>query len=202
VRRGTPLVVVLVLLALGGCATPRPFTEEFFAPLRVRRAAVPATPIAVFAFADLRGLEDPTTVVRYEQADGRSRVEQATVPVGVGIARAFARALTARGYTVASTSATRYVPGGAAPAPIVVTGRVSDFGVSIVRAGLLGASQSRAACRLTVDVWDTATGRRISERTYQAGTEGAMMPSEPFLVLASLLADVVEQAVSDITLPR
>jgi hypothetical protein len=202
VRRGAAFVAFLALLALGSCATPRPFTEEFYAPLRVRRAAVPATPIAVFAFADLRGLEDPTIVVRVEHADGSSRVEQATAPVGVGIARAFARGLAERGYTVVSTSTTRYVPGVAAPAPIVVTGRVSDFGVSIVRGGLLGASQSRAACRLTVDVWDTATGRRLSERTYQAGTEGAMMPSEPFLVLASLLADAVEHAVGDITLPR
>jgi hypothetical protein len=195
--RGALVAGVLGLIALGGCVLPpQPFTEEFYEPLRVRRAAIPATPVTVFAFVDERPGNEPTVVVRYEPLDGPARVERATVPVGQGVARAFVRGLAARGYTVTDASARRFTPGDAAPAQISVTGRVADFGVHITRAGWVSGWESRVGCRLIVDVWEGTTLRK-SGRMYQQGAQGGMMPAEPLAILAQALADVVAQAVAD-----
>jgi hypothetical protein len=196
------LLVVVTLGALAACATPpRPFTDEFYTPLRVRRDAAARTPVAVFGFADERPDTDPTLVVRYEPLDGRPRVERSTAPVGEGVARAFVRGLQARGFTVADATTRRYAPGEPAPARIV-TGRVAEFGVRIARTGFLGGYQHRVACRVAVDVYEPTTGRRLAERSYQRVVEGAMMPAEPLSILSRALADVVEQAVADPELLR
>jgi hypothetical protein len=197
VNRRLALLACAALLALGGCVSPpRPFTEEFYAGLRVPRGKGPATAVAVFAFADERE-GDPHVVLRYEPADARPKVERATVPVGPGVARAFARGLADRGFTVTDVTARRWEPGTPAPAPLVVTGRVADFGVRIDRVGIVGGWHTRAACRVIVEVWDAAANRRVSERTYQRVTEGAMLAGEPLFALAHVLAEVVEQAVTD-----
>lgn len=195
--RRTLVAGVLSLIALGGCTLPpQPFMDEFYEPLRVRRASIPATPVTVFAFVDERPGNEPTVVVRYEPLDGPARVERATAPVGTGVARAFARGLTARGYTVTDATTRRFTPDGAPPGQISVTGRVADFGVRIARTGMVSGWESRVGCRVIVDVWEGATLRK-SGRMYQHGAQGGMSVTEPLAILAQALADVVAQAVSD-----
>ena len=196
------LAVVAAMLLAGCVAPPRPFTEEFYAPLRVRRDTTVNSTVAVFAFADDRPDTEPRVVLVYEPYDDRPRVERSTISVGEGVAGAFARGLQGRGFTVVDATKRAYETGVMPNARVIVTGRVAEFGAKLARTGFFSGYQQHVGIRVAVDVHDPATGRRLIERTYQRVVEGAMTPAEPLIILARVLADVVEQAVGDPELVR
>lgn len=191
------LSAVAAILVAGCVAPPRPFTEEFYAPLRVRRDATIDSTVAVFAFADERPESEPTVILVYEPYNDRPRVERSTTTVGEGVARAFARGLHARGFSVVDATRRPYQAGATPNARAIVTGRVAEFGAKLARTGFISGYQQHVGIRLAVDVHDAATGRRLTERTYQRVVEGAMTPAEPLMILSRVLADVVEQAIAD-----
>jgi hypothetical protein len=196
-------VLLMALLLTTACATPpRPFTDEFYGPLHVRASAAAALPVIVYAFTDVRAVADPTVVVRYERETGDAATTHATAPVGQGVARAFVRGLAARGYRVTDETARELIPQASGPGPAVITGRVAEFDAHTVRTGLITADRTRVGARVTLAVYDPATGRRVFERDYARVVQGAMAPTEPLGVLSRALADVVEQAVSDADLLR
>lgn len=195
VMRRLGIVTLFVLVA--GCSVPRPFTDEFYAPARIRRGAVTGGPVAVVGFADERGT-DPGVVFTLDRDPEPPRVERASVPVGEGVARAFARGLRARGFDVVDAANRRWSAGAPAPAPLVLSGRVSDFGITMSKTGFLGAgTRQRLGCRVTLELLD-AGGRRLWQREYTRVVEGDMLIGEPFPMLARALADVVEDAVPDV----
>ena len=192
------LLAVVTAALVGGCVVPpRPFTEEFYAPLRVRRDPTVDATVAVFAFTDDRPEMEPRVILVYEPYDERPRVERSTLAVGEGVARAFARGLHARGFTVVDATKRAYEASAVPSARAIVTGRVAEFGVRMARTGFISGYQQHVGIRVAVDVHDAATGRRLTERTYQRVVEGAMKPAEPLMILSRVLADVVEQAVAD-----
>ncbi|MBI2202354.1 MAG: hypothetical protein HYU41_00610 [Candidatus Rokubacteria bacterium] len=192
------LIAVAALAA--GCAVPQPFTDEFYAPMRVRAGATGA--VVVRAFTDQRPGGAPSVVFEYDTPSGERRIGRATAPVGEGVAQAFVRGLSARGFQVTDETkrAAGAAPGAAARA--IVTGRVAEFGVTMARSSLVTGSRQRVGCRVTVEVRDATGARRLWERDYQRVVEGAMDIHEPFHLLARALADVVEQAVADPELLR
>ncbi|MBI1734923.1 MAG: hypothetical protein HYR51_07095, partial [Candidatus Rokubacteria bacterium] len=185
------IVLALVAALVAACATPpRPFTDEFYEPIRVR-AGADAAPVAVFGFVDERRNTEPTVVLHYETERDLPRVDRATRPVADGVAHAFARGLRARGFTVTDATSRRYVEGQGPPGRAVVTGRVTEFGARVERSGtILQSSRQRVGCRVVLEVRDAPGGRRLFERSYSRVVEGAMMPSEPMAILARALADV------------
>ena len=191
------LVLAALALAVIGCSLPpRPFTDEFYAPIRVR-AGADASPVAVFAFADERRIAEPTIVLEYETERDVPQAQHATRPVSAGVAHAFVRGLRARGFTVTDATDRPYVGDHGPAGRAVVTGRVTEFGARVTRTGtILQTSQQRVGCTVVTEVRD-GSGRRVIERPYSRVIEGAMMPVEPLAALSRALADVVEQAVTD-----
>lgn len=196
------LALLVVTLASACVSPPRPFTEAFYTPAHVRRDAAAAVAIAVYAFANERPGGDAAPVFRYESNVEDRRAIPATVPVGRGVARAFARGFEARGFQVTDATSRDYRREGSARERAAVTGRVQEFDAHVVRQSWLGGDRQHVGCRVTLEVYDTARGRRIFERSYARVVEGAMMPAEPLTVLSQALADVVEQAVTDAELLR
>jgi hypothetical protein len=193
--RARPALGALALL-VAACASPRPFTDEFYEPIRVRAGGERAA-VAVFAFTDERRVPEPTIVLEYLTERDRPRADRATRPVAAGVAHAFVRGLRARGFTVTDATDQAYVEGQGPSGPAAVTGRVTEFGALVTRTGtVVHASQQRVGCTVAVDVRDAA-GRTRLQRTYSRVVEGAMLPAEPLAILARALADVVEQAATD-----
>ena len=195
---------LLFLLALGlvvACGTPpRPFTAAWEAPLHVRADTNAALPVTVYAFADARPGDDKRRVLRYDTTEDPAAVH-ATVPVGQGVARMFARGLTARGFRVTDMTTRDYAKPGASER-VAIAGRVTEFDARIERRNILGSTRQHAGCRVTLEAYEAASGRRVFEKTYMRVAEGAMSVTEPLQFLARALADVVEQAVTDPDLIR
>ena len=190
------LVLALALLVAGCALPPRPFTDAFYEPIRVR-AADDASPVAVFGFVDERRVPEPTIVLEYESETDVPRADHATRPVAGGVAHAFVRGLRARGFTVIDATDRAYAEGQRPAGHAVITGRVTEFGARVERTGtILHTSRQRVGCTVIVEVRDPA-GRRLVDRPYSRVVEGAMMPAEPLAILAETLADVVRQAVTD-----
>ena len=189
--------VVLALAVVTACAPPpRPFTESWYTPPRVLADAAAALPVTVYAFADTRPGDDKRVVLRYETNIDDPGTVHATAPVGQGVARALARGLAARGFRVTDATARDHVAETGGSPRVAITGRVAEFDARIVRASFLGGYRQHVGCRLTLEAYDAASGRRLFERTYARVAEGAMSPMEPLAFLARALADVVEQAVT------
>jgi len=197
ITRRAWLAVAVAMLAAGCITAPRPFTEAFYEPLRVRAGAGATGAVAVRAFTDQRPGGDPSLVFAYELPSGEQRTERATVPVGQGVAQAFVRGLQARGFQVTDDTKRATDAGAAGPARAIVTGRVTEFGITMSRGSLVGGSRQRVGCRVTVEVRDATGARPLFARDYQRVVEGSMDVYEPFLMLSGALADVVEQAVAD-----
>ena len=188
--------VLLSALVIAGCAPAPPFAAGFFSPRNLERVAVPLPPVAVYLFADERGL-GPTLFLETGSISGREGREHATEPVSVGVTRAFVEALRARGLQVVDETARSYSHGAGAPkARVAISGRVLEFGARIARSGLVTYDQ-RVGCRVALEVHDSATGRRLWTKTYGQVTEGGLLPADPTTVLSRALRHVVEQAVMD-----
>lgn len=175
----------------------RTFTDEFYAPIKVRTGTGAAGAIVVRAFADQRPGGDPRAVFAYEPPSGQPRVGRAPARVGEGVAHAFVRGLAAPGFQVTDETKRADAAALAGAARAIITGRVAEFGITMSRSTVVTGSRQRVGCRVTVEVRDTTGARRLWERGDQRVLEGSMDLHEPFHMLARTLADVVEQAATD-----
>lgn len=198
--RASVSVLILAILAAtfaAGCAPIRPFTPGFYSPQSLTRLAEPLPPVAVYSLLDERGTTEPTLILEFASISGHKRRDHATEPVSTGVTRAFIEGFRARGFPVIDMTARYYSPGeGEAKTRVAISGRVLEFGARIIRSGLFTYDQ-RVACRIVLDAYEVASGRRLWTKTYSQVTEGGLLPADPITLLSRALEHVVEQGVTD-----
>jgi hypothetical protein len=191
------IVAVLAAIFVTGCAPARPFTPGFYSPRNLVRLAEPLPPVAVYLLSDERGTTEPTLILESASISGRSGQDHATEPVAIGVTRAFIEGFRARGFPVVDETARRYSRGdGQAKASVAMTGRVLEFGARIIRSGAITYEQ-RVGCRIVLDAYEVASGRRLWTKTYSQVTEGSILPAPPLTLLSIALEHIIEQAVTD-----
>ena len=186
-------VVALMAGLVAGCGPSQPFEPGFYLPPRTTLLSSPPDQVAIYRFADKRGVDEPTQIARYV-SPGRLSRYSATEPVAVGLTRAFVEGLKARGIPVLEMPVP-FTPGESRPAPrVAITGTVLEFESVVARSGIFTYG-NRVACSIVLQVYYTTTGGKLWEKSYSRSGDDVWFRGARFF--AKALAEIVEEAVND-----
>lgn len=182
-RRAVAVAVVMMASGLvAGCAT-RPFADGFYVPPHLAPLREPRQPVAVYLFADARGVEDPRVLGQFESG----WVSRATEPVAAGVTRGIMDGLRRRGFPVVDRTSERLGSDESSRAlGVAITGDVRQFYI---------AGYERGGCEIVVRVHSAGGGRPVAERTYAAHEVDP--GGHAWNALGRALARVIEDAMSD-----